>query len=58
MGARLTRSDFQWVYSDEPHTTRRREMLRMLIYFFKSKKYIYSSFYFRKIPANKTINGS
>lgn len=28
MGARLTRSDFQWVYSDEPHTTRRREMLR------------------------------
>ena len=28
MGARLTRSDFHWDYSDEPHTTRRREMLR------------------------------
>jgi sphingolipid delta-4 desaturase len=28
MGARLSRSDFQWVYSDEPHTTRRREMLQ------------------------------
>lgn len=28
MGARLARSDFQWVYNDEPHTTRRREMLR------------------------------
>lgn len=28
MGARLSRSDFQWVYNDEPHTTRRREMLR------------------------------
>ncbi|CAF3321179.1 unnamed protein product [Rotaria socialis] len=28
MGHRLSRSDFHWVYSDEPHTTRRREMLQ------------------------------
>jgi hypothetical protein len=57
MGARLTRSDFQWVYSDEPHTTRRREMLRMLIYFFLNRtKYIFF-FYFRKISSNKTTNG-
>ncbi|CAF3225755.1 unnamed protein product [Rotaria socialis] len=28
MGGSLTHSDFHWVYNDEPHTTRRREMLQ------------------------------
>ncbi|CAF0882733.1 unnamed protein product [Didymodactylos carnosus] len=27
MGGKLARSDFHWVYTDEPHTTRRKEML-------------------------------
>lgn len=28
MGASVTRSDFAWVYTDEPHLTRRKEMLK------------------------------
>ena len=55
MGARLTRSDFQWVYSDEPHTTRRREMLRKFDLRLEQKNVF--SFSFRKIPTNKTIDG-
>ncbi len=56
MGARLTRSDFQWVYSDEPHTTRRREMLRMFIYLSKEKKK-FLLFILEKYPQIKQLMG-
>ena len=58
MGARLARSDFQWVYSDEPHTTRRREMLRkfdLCLFLSINEKAI---FIFRKISTDQTTNGS
>ena len=58
MGARLTRSDFQWVYSDEPHTTRRREMLRMLITKLFSEKTKHGlHFILEKYPQIKQLMG-
>jgi hypothetical protein len=56
MGARLSRSDFQWVYSDEPHTTRRREMLRMYQLLIDQFERFFS-FDNRKISCNQKIDG-
>ena len=59
MGARLTRSDFQWVYTDEPHTSRRRQMLRTYTPMNAVHVEGNSSVFLRrrKIPSNQATDG-
>lgn len=32
MGARVSREDYEWVYTEEPHATRRKEIMGRFFY--------------------------
>jgi hypothetical protein len=40
MGQNVSRTDFEWVYDDEPHKTRRMEILKVS----SSRKYFFMKF--------------
>ena len=54
MGAHVSRTDFEWVYTEEPHASRRKEILG-ICYIFNNKS-LFTDVYFLIVIANSCHN--